>query len=105
MGKAEYMDNWKTKYIFPALGMIPIDRGGGSAANRALDAAARVLSQGELFGIYPEGTRSRDGKLHKGHTGRGPPGHAHRLPDHPGRACRAPSRCSSPTRRCPSRSR
>ncbi len=69
VGKAEYMDDWKTKYIFPALGMIPIDRGGGSAANRALEAAARVLRQGELFGIYPEGTRSRDGKLHKGHTG------------------------------------
>jgi len=69
VGKAEYMDSWKTKYIFPALGMIPIDRGGGSAANRALEAAARVLHQGELFGIYPEGTRSRDGNLHKGHTG------------------------------------
>jgi 1-acyl-sn-glycerol-3-phosphate acyltransferase len=69
VGKAEYMDDWKTKYIFPALGMIPIDRGGGSSANRALDAAARVLADGELFGIYPEGTRSRDGKLHKGHTG------------------------------------
>jgi len=69
VGKSEYMDDWKTKYIFPALGMIPIDRGGGSAANRALDAAARVLESGELFGIYPEGTRSRDGKLHKGHTG------------------------------------
>ena len=69
VGKAEYMDDWKTKYIFPALGMIPIDRGGGSASQRALDAAARVLDDGELFGIYPEGTRSRDGKLHKGHTG------------------------------------
>jgi len=69
VGKAEYMDDWKTKYLFPALGMIPIDRGGGSAANRALDAAARVLQSGELFGIYPEGTRSRDGRLHKGHTG------------------------------------
>jgi 1-acyl-sn-glycerol-3-phosphate acyltransferase len=69
VGKAEYMDSWKTKYLFPALGMIPIDRGGGSAAERALDTAARVLQRGELFGIYPEGTRSRDGKLHKGHTG------------------------------------
>jgi 1-acyl-sn-glycerol-3-phosphate acyltransferase len=69
VGKAEYMDDWKTKYLFPALGMIPIDRGGGSASQRALDAAARVLDAGELFGIYPEGTRSRDGKLHKGHTG------------------------------------
>src|SRR5436309_7324533 len=60
VGKAEYMDDWKTKYLFPAMGMIPIDRGGGSAAERALSAAARVLSRGELFGIYPEGTRSRD---------------------------------------------
>ena len=69
VGKAEYMDSWKTKYLFPALGMIPIDRSGGNAAERALAAAQRVLDRGELFGIYPEGTRSRDGKLHKGHTG------------------------------------
>jgi len=69
VGKAEYMDSWKTKYIFPALGMIPIDRTGGSAAEGALHAAARVLEQGEFFGIYPEGTRSRDGRLHRGHTG------------------------------------
>lgn len=69
VGKAEYMDSWKTRYLFPAMGMIPIDRGGGSAAQRALDAAAGLLESGELFGIYPEGTRSRDGLLHKGHTG------------------------------------
>jgi len=69
VGKAEYLDSWKTKHLFPALGMIPIDRGGGDAAQAALDAAAGVLDRGELFGIYPEGTRSRDGKLHKGHTG------------------------------------
>jgi 1-acyl-sn-glycerol-3-phosphate acyltransferase len=69
VGKAEYMDSWKTKYLFPALGMIPIDRSGGNASERALAAAQRVLERGELFGIYPEGTRSRDGKLHKGHTG------------------------------------
>ncbi|MEY2430760.1 MAG: 1-acyl-sn-glycerol-3-phosphate acyltransferase [Acidimicrobiaceae bacterium] len=69
VGKAEYMDDWKTKFIFPAMGMIPIDRSGGNASERALNAAARVLERGELFGIYPEGTRSRDGVLHKGHTG------------------------------------
>jgi len=69
VGKAEYMDSWKTRYLFPAMGMIPIDRGGGSAADRALNAAASLLDSGELFGIYPEGTRSRDGLLHKGHTG------------------------------------
>jgi 1-acyl-sn-glycerol-3-phosphate acyltransferase len=69
VGKAEYLDDWKTRYLFPALGMIPIDRAGGDASQRALDAAAAVLGRGELFGIYPEGTRSRDGRLHKGHTG------------------------------------
>jgi 1-acyl-sn-glycerol-3-phosphate acyltransferase len=69
VGKAEYLDDWKTRQLFPALGMIPIDRSGGDAAQRALDTAARVLDQGELFGIYPEGTRSRDGKLRRGRTG------------------------------------
>ena len=69
VGKAEYMDSWKTKYIFPAIGMIPIDRSGGSASQRALETAARVLNRDEFFGIYPEGTRSRDGVLHRGRTG------------------------------------
>jgi 1-acyl-sn-glycerol-3-phosphate acyltransferase len=69
VGKAEYLDDWKTRWLFPALGMIPIDRTGGDAAQAALDLAARVLDRGELFGIYPEGTRSRDGLLHKGRTG------------------------------------
>jgi 1-acyl-sn-glycerol-3-phosphate acyltransferase len=69
VGKAEYMDSWKTKHLFPALGMIPIDREGGNAAERALATAQRVLEKGELFGIYPEGTRSRDGRLYRGHTG------------------------------------
>src|SRR5690606_28061425 len=69
VGKAEYMDSWKTRHIFPAIGMIPIDREGGSASQRALDTATRVLERGELFGTYPEGTRSRDGRPHRGHTG------------------------------------
>ena len=69
VGKAEYLDDWKTKHIFPALGMIPIDRSGGDAAMAALDSAASLLDQGELFGIYPEGTRSRTGHLYKGRTG------------------------------------
>ncbi len=69
VGKAEYLDDWKTKHLFPALGMIPIDRRGGDHAAAALDAARQVLIGGGLFGIYPEGTRSRSGKLHKGRTG------------------------------------
>ena len=69
IGKGEYMDDWKTKHLFPAFGMIPVDRTGGKAAMDALDTAARVLDGGHLFMIYPEGTRSRSGNLHKGRTG------------------------------------
>ena len=69
IGKGEYMDSWKTKHLFPAMGMIPVDRSGGDAAQAALDAAAEVLDRGHLFMIYPEGTRSRSGNLHKGRTG------------------------------------
>jgi 1-acyl-sn-glycerol-3-phosphate acyltransferase len=69
VGKAEYMDSWKTKFLFPAMGMIPIDRAGGDRSVAALDTAEEVLRRGELFGIFPEGTRSRDGCLYKGRTG------------------------------------
>ena len=69
IGKAEYMDSWKTRHLFPALGMIPIERAAGRQAMAALDTAAGVLRLGELLAIYPEGTRSRDGLLHRGHTG------------------------------------
>ena len=51
------------------MGMIPIERGSGKRSMEALDTAARVLERGELFGIFPEGTRSRDGLLHKGRAG------------------------------------
>ena len=69
VGKSEYLDSWKTRRLFPALGMIPIDREGGEKAQTALIAAEKVLQRGELFGIFPEGTRSRDGMLYKGKTG------------------------------------
>ena len=70
VGKAEYMDSWKTKYLFPAMGMIPIDRRGGEQEpGGARRRRARCCDRGELFGIFPEGTRSRDGDLYKGRTG------------------------------------
>ncbi len=69
VGKAEYMESWKTKHLFPMLGMIPIDRTGGEKSQAALETAEGVLRRGELFGIFPEGTRSRDGFLYKGRTG------------------------------------
>ncbi|MBW3537508.1 MAG: 1-acyl-sn-glycerol-3-phosphate acyltransferase [Actinobacteria bacterium] len=69
VAKAEYFEKAKTAWFFRAVGQIPIKRGGGSASQRALDSAKEVLDQGGLFGIYPEGTRSPDGRLYKGHTG------------------------------------
>jgi 1-acyl-sn-glycerol-3-phosphate acyltransferase len=69
VGKAEYLDSWKTKHLFPAMGMIPIDRSGGDKSQAALEAAEAVLRRGELFAVFPEGTRSRDGNLYKGRTG------------------------------------
>jgi 1-acyl-sn-glycerol-3-phosphate acyltransferase len=69
VAKAEYFEDPKTAWFFRALGQIPIKRGDGLAANRALESALEVLAQGKLFGIYPEGTRSPDGRLYKGHTG------------------------------------
>lgn len=69
VAKAEYFDSWKTAWFFRAAGQIPMDRGGGSASQRAIDTAGRVLGAGGLLGIYPEGTRSPDPRLHRGHTG------------------------------------
>jgi 1-acyl-sn-glycerol-3-phosphate acyltransferase len=67
--KAEYFDNWKTAWFFRAAGQIPMSRSGGDASQRALDTATEVLNAGHLLGIYPEGTRAPDPRLHKGHTG------------------------------------
>ena len=69
VAKAEYFENRKTAWFFRAVGQIPIKRGGGLASRRALESALEVLVGGGVFGIYPEGTRSPDGRLHKGHTG------------------------------------
>jgi 1-acyl-sn-glycerol-3-phosphate acyltransferase len=69
VAKAEYFEDKKTAWLFRALGQIPVKRGGGPASQRALDSAMEVLQAGGVFGIYPEGTRSPDGCLYKGHTG------------------------------------
>jgi len=55
--------------FFKGTGQVPIDRSGGSASEGAMRAGMKVLQRGELFGIYPEGTRSHDGRLYKGRTG------------------------------------
>ena len=54
---------------FEGLGMLPVDREDTKAAIASLDTALEVLGRGEAFGIYPEGTRSRDGRLYRGRTG------------------------------------
>ena len=55
--------------FFRGVGQVPVDRSGGKAATAALETAKRVLSEGKLLGIYPEGTRSPDGRLYRGKTG------------------------------------
>jgi len=74
VAKAEYfttpgIKGWFQKLFFSGAGQVPIDRTGADAAAGALMSAKRVLGQGDLFGIYPEGTRSHDGKLYRGKTG------------------------------------
>jgi len=54
---------------FEGIGMVPVDRDDTKAAMASLDVALEVLARGEAFGIYPEGTRSRDGRLYRGRTG------------------------------------
>jgi 1-acyl-sn-glycerol-3-phosphate acyltransferase len=69
VAKAEYFEQRKTAWFFRAMGQIPVKRGGGPASLRALESAKEVLDAGGLFAIYPEGTRSPDGRLYKGRTG------------------------------------
>ena len=74
LAKAEYftgsgIKGWFTKTWFTALGALPVERQTHRAAQAALDTALTVLKAGGGFGIYPEGTRSRDGRLARGKTG------------------------------------
>lgn len=74
IAKAEYftgkgLKGWLTKMFFVGSGTIPVDRSGGRAARAALDTQLRVLRSGGIAGIYPEGTRSPDGRLYRGKTG------------------------------------
>ena len=74
VAKAEYftapgLKGWLQKSFFSGSGQVPIDRSGADAAAGALLAAKKVLGEGGLFGIFPEGTRSHDGRLYRGKTG------------------------------------
>jgi len=74
LAKREYftepgLSGFLKKQFFTGVGQVPVDRSGGSAARAAMDTAIRLLGEGKLLGIYPEGTRSPDGRLYKGKTG------------------------------------
>jgi len=74
LAKSDYfrgkgLKGWATKAFMNGTGMLPIDRSGGKASEASLNTGLRVLHEGEVLGIYPEGTRSPDGKMYRGRTG------------------------------------
>ncbi|MCP2344417.1 1-acyl-sn-glycerol-3-phosphate acyltransferase [Nonomuraea roseoviolacea subsp. carminata] len=74
LGKSDYftgrgVKGFFTRLFFSGVGTVPIDRSGGKASEAALRTGLRVLREGQILGIYPEGTRSPDGRLYKGKTG------------------------------------
>ncbi|MGA0857505.1 MAG: lysophospholipid acyltransferase family protein [Candidatus Nanopelagicales bacterium] len=74
LAKSEYftgrgIKGFFTKMFFAGVGQVPIDRSGGRASEAAVLTAVQILNSGRLLGIYPEGTRSPDGRLYRGRTG------------------------------------
>ncbi len=74
LAKSDYftgrgIKGWATRLFMKGTGQIPIDRSGGKASEASLNTGLQVLGRGDLLGIYPEGTRSPDGKLYRGRTG------------------------------------
>ena len=63
------LTSWATRLFFQAANQLPIDRSGGKASEASLNTGLRVLGEGRILGIYPEGTRSHDGRLYRGRTG------------------------------------
>jgi 1-acyl-sn-glycerol-3-phosphate acyltransferase len=69
VAKAEYFERRRTAWFFRAVGQIPMHRGGGEKSQQSLGEALDLLRAGGLLGIYPEGTRPPDERLHRGRTG------------------------------------
>ena len=69
LAKSEYFESWKTGWFFRALGMIPVKRDVKEKTDAALQTGLEVLNEGGVLGLYPEGTRSPDGRLYRGRTG------------------------------------
>ncbi|MGH8908127.1 MAG: lysophospholipid acyltransferase family protein [Egibacteraceae bacterium] len=68
LGKSDYFKGWQ-RFFFESVGVMPVDRGGGEAGEASLRKGQEVLESGRLLGIYPEGTRTPDGRLYRGKTG------------------------------------
>jgi 1-acyl-sn-glycerol-3-phosphate acyltransferase len=68
LGKADYWDSWRTRWFFSSTGVVPVKRD-AKGGDGALETGVEILSRGDLVGIYPEGTRSPDGRLYRGKTG------------------------------------
>src|SRR5205823_10281831 len=69
LAKAEYFDKWYLRWFFKGANVIPVRRQNRSGAEAALQAGVQALREGKLVGIFPEGTRSPDGRLYRGKTG------------------------------------
>jgi 1-acyl-sn-glycerol-3-phosphate acyltransferase len=69
LAKADYFDKWYLRWFFKAANVIPVRRESRSASEAALQAGVEALREGKLIGIFPEGTRSPNGKLYRGKTG------------------------------------
>lgn len=69
LAKSDYFESWKTSWLFKALGMIPVKRAVKEKTEAALQAGLEVLESKGVLGLYPEGTRSPDGRLYRGRTG------------------------------------
>lgn len=74
LAKSEYftgkgLKGFFSRLFFSGTGQLPIDRSGGKASEASLNTGLSVLSRGEILGIYPEGTRSPDGRMYRGRTG------------------------------------
>ena len=69
LGKSEYFDSWRTRWFVRSVGVIPVRREGGAAADAAIRAGIKALREGHVVALYPEGTRSPDGRLYRGKTG------------------------------------
>ncbi len=106
LAKSEYWEgrslaSLPRRLFFRTFDAVPVQREQQRDAQASLDLARGVLARGDAFGIYPEGTRSRDGRLYRGRTGVGWLSLARRRPRGAGRASSAPTGSSRSGRPCP----